>query len=293
MFPNRKLYLEPLEERKLLAVTVNFNPGSGLLSISGDAAGDEVRVEGLGRPGGLEIEINNVLHGSFNAVRRVNASLGAGDDTLHVGALQIGSSLSINMGAGKDEFDLDTTTSPTGLSVNGPAFIGGSVTINMGGDAADYIDWDTTFEHGITIGGNVTLSNVADVDLDGDGSSPLAQAIDIAIGGNVVIGLTSFGDANGDGESLSLKDVNFGGTTTINGSSTADVVRINNSNFARRLNVNLGGGADRLLFGSLPDRNFFADRVTLNAGSGIDTLDENIWNNFLVPPIVSNFEDVV
>lgn len=289
----KSLRFEALEDRRVLAITLNFNPTSGLLSIQSNSASDFVQVEGMGRPGALEIESNGTVLNRFEGVQRINASMGGGDDGLFFGAVFIGGSIVANMGSGKDVFDLDATTTSIGFSVDGPSFVGGSVTANMGGNAEDYVNVDAAGADGVTIGGNFTVNQAADVDFDGDGMSVLFQANDICIGGNLSIGLAMFTDVSMDGANLELRDVNVGGMTSIQGSSAGDLVRIFNSSFGRKLSVNLMAGNDTLDFGGLSDRNYFADRVTLYGGSGNDTLNENDFNVFVIPAIVTQFETFI
>jgi hypothetical protein len=281
---------ERLEDRMLLAVSVTTGK-KGLLKIVGDAAGDEVEIEGTGNASEVEVFVNTVSVGTFSGIKTIKGNLGAGDDGLFVAAINIGGALDFNMGAGADEFFVDDQGS-SGGNPDGPVFIGGSVIINFGGNPGDYADWEPGAVSGITIGNNVTLAGVADVNLLGNGGDSGVQVGDINIGGFLKITLNGAGNVAGDSAEALVDDVNVGGTTILNGSASAETIRVEVSSFARRVAVSLGAGDDLLDIGTGGPNRFNAD-VVANFGAGTDTVDDQPGNFFAVPPIARKGPEII
>jgi len=283
------MQFERLEDRTLLSVTATLSAKKGILTIKGDGASDNVNLEGTGLQGQVDVIVNGASIGVFSGVKTIRANMGAGDDGLFVAALNIGGTLTVNMGAGADEFDLDDDPSFYAAT---DSLIGGSVLVKMGGNAGDYVDWDNDAGFGITIGNNVLIAGAADVDLNGDGGSSGVQAADIHIGGYLKITLNGSGNVAGNSADLYMDDVDVGGTTIITGSGSADLIRIEESAFARRVAINLKGGDDTLDLDQ-PGFNRFSAAALFNGAKGFDTLDEDAANVFLVPPVIRGFEVIV
>lgn len=279
----RRLHFERLEDRRLLAVTVNFSSSTGQLNIFGDGASDAVAIDGRGVMGRVSVQVNGAVRLVPQGVNSINVVMGAGSDVLDISALLIGGSLTVNMGSGSDRVDLDNMANLAGGGVSGNMFIGGHTTINMGGNAGDLVEFDQSNLFSNFIGGNLTLLLVADVNLNGNGASFQTDNSDITVGGSLTVGLTPFGDVNGDFITVDIDDLNVGGFTTITGSSAADVVRFTDSSFVRNVNISLLGGSDVLNIGATGNPNRFQAQIAFYGGSGTDTLDNTGANQFAFP----------
>jgi len=86
--PSRKLAVETLENRCLLAVSAFLPSGGNLLNIVGDDADDQIRLTRQETTGEAHIEglggttINGLAEVSFSGIRNVDIDLGDGDDCL-------------------------------------------------------------------------------------------------------------------------------------------------------------------------------------------------------------------
>lgn len=284
---NTALGFERLEDRMLLAVTVTLGAKKGILTITGDADSDTVDIEGEGTSGLVEVFVNGGSVGTFAGVKTIRANMGAGDDTIFISAVHIGGAVVLNMGAGADEVDFDDNRGIQGGSVE--TLIGGALLIYMGGNAGDFVEMDNIGGFGIEIGNNLLIAGAADVDLDGDGGGAGNQAADINIGGFLKISLNGSGDVGGNSADLFMDDVNVLGTTIINGSASGDLIRIEESNFVRRVEINLKGGDDLLDLDQSGINRFNAATV-FAGGAGFDTLDRDAGNIFVIAPVEKGFE---
>lgn len=286
----RMLRMESLEDRRLTAVTTVFNAGTGLLRLTGNAADDYVNIEGTGDVGSMFVFVHGVQQGNvLRGVRSIDANLAGGNDRLGVTAVQIGGSLTVNMGIGNDIFGMGTTPFYSSAP-DGPVIIGGSVQATMGNNPIDWVVWNSE-SIGIFVGGNVNITQVTDVSFYGSGTTLLTELSDIHIGGNLVLSVSAYGEVTGDGNKVRLSNVNVCGTTTIQGSSAPDRVQITDSAFVRRVNIQLGAGNDWLgLDGGFFERNAFGHHVNFQGGGGDDTIDEYSLNIFAIPPDVLSFE---
>lgn len=284
----RHLQFERLEDRVLL--TVNIVQRGGTLFLTGDNAGDDVRLEGTGAMGEMYVSVNGgaaVLH---TGVRNINARFGSGDNDLNLDGVQIGGNLVANMGLGNDEVDIDNDSAMAGDAF--PVFIGGSVILNLGGQMEDFVEFDTDggAEDGITIGRHLIINGAADIDLDGDGGSSDSESDDINIGGNLLITSRTALDFDGDGFTVQLEDCNVGGAVIMNLGNDEDLVAIGHSSFGSNVSISLGGGDDTLDIDSSGDSNLFARRLTVNGGLGLDTFDTDAGNVLVTPATLRNLE---
>lgn len=282
------LNFERLENRQLLTVTVGFQPKQALLTLAGDAGISTVDIEGTGVPGQVDVFVDGVAMGTFSGVRSIKGNLFAGNDTLRLAAVNIGGSVNVKMGFGDDEFDVDNTPD-VGASPDGSVYIGGSVFVSFAKQSGDCVTWDCDAGLlGITIQQNVTLTGVADVDLNGGGASFNTEPNDIHIGGFALISLTGLGTA----PHVEMDNVNVGGVTTLGGSALADTIEISDSSFFK-VNAVLGGGNDVLDLELPAGPNRFGGAVVIDFGAGIDTLDNQAANVFLVSPVVKKGPEVL
>ena len=131
----RRLQVESLENRELMAGNVSVSVQNGNLYITGDAARNHVEVRqsspGVFRVNGVTIggaatKINNATNGVFttSAVRgNVVISLGGGDDQLNFGTgdnrvINVPNNLSIDMGSGSDFLSIRDVKTGGNLGVN-------------------------------------------------------------------------------------------------------------------------------------------------------------------------------
>jgi len=124
---------EHLELRILPTVKVNFNPGSGLLKITGDNAANEITLDGLGVSGQLQLYIDGVHFDDFSGVTSVKAKLKAGDDRLLYNAVLVTGDFSAKLGKGADEFDVDDVIN-IGTGPDSIANFGSNLTVDFGGN---------------------------------------------------------------------------------------------------------------------------------------------------------------
>jgi hypothetical protein len=273
---------ERLEDRTLLAISVTLNVKKGILNLAGDLAGDTVTVVGTGVQGSVEVFVNAVSQGTFVGVRTINATLGAGDDTLNVNAVRIADSLLVNAGAGADTVTIHDLG--FGLHLAQQVNIGGSVSIGMGGDAGDLVSIHDDTGLGVRVGGALKILTVADVDIDGNGGTFASQASDVSVGGELRIELSGKGDVNADGKEIDIDDLNVTGSTALNGSEQVDRIEISDSTFTGKFTSTLGGGNDLLdLDTGAGDQSRFLSSVAVDFGAGTDTLDNNPLNTFTSP----------
>ena len=276
-----------LETRNLMAVTTAFNPVTGILSLTGDAAADTVDIEGNGKYGGMEVYVGGVLRGTFLGVRSIQGIMGPGNDVVNIAAVALGGGINIHMGKGENEVDIDNTPD-VGASLDDNVFIGGSLTLSFGPDVIDRVDADSdSATHGLYVGRNVTINNAEDVDLNGDGTTFGVEVQDFMIGGTLVIGLSLAG-------SVLLDDVNVGGVVTITGSEGIDTVTMTDSSFVSLVSVALRGGNDTLdIDGGAGEANIFQGGLVVRGGLGTDTFDTFADNVFGIAPTVAGIESTV
>jgi hypothetical protein len=206
----KRLGIEHLEVRRLMAVTTALN--SGTLTITGDAAADDIAVVGTANPGEITVTgrngttINGTPDGSVTipgVTGQLLVNLGDGENLLNVDNTYIADQIQITTGAGNDRLILAAASpvSPAqGLVINTGAgndtvlqdrvYVGGIGNLDTG-DGADVVRW---------IGVSARLALVAHLG-DGDnsffGSGVSAQGIGVraGTGGNSMALVLSY--ANG------------------------------------------------------------------------------------------------
>jgi hypothetical protein len=275
--------VEPLETREMLAVALSFNPNSGLLKVSGDAASDLVFIDGRGFMGGIEVFYNGVIEGQYRGVNKLKVNMGAGDDQVIIRTLQIGGSLTANMGTGQDELSIDLIGSIR------PVFVGSHVTVNMGGNEGDLFKFRGSPTYGASVGGNVKVVGAAVALFGFDSGDSFFAADDVSIGGNLTVQLK----ASTGAPIIGLTNINVGGVTTLKGTALDDDVSITDSTFARRVAINLGAGDDFLEADITGDYNRFHGKVKINGGRGNDTFDNSTSNFFSFAVGLVSVENVI
>jgi len=290
--PTRIFYIAPAEQlelRILPTVKVNFNPGSGLLKITGDSADNRIDIDGLATPGSMEVFVNNTLFDDFAGVKSIKVTLKDGNDTLFMGAVKIPGNLTVNLGDGADELDIDNIPN-LGTGPNGVVNIGGFVKANLGGDADDLLD----FDDGIVITGSATFTGVADADFNGDGTDfQIQNADDITFLSNLTIKFSGFGDENNDNLELDFDNVNVQGTTILDGTNEIERFDFTNCSFGN-FNANMDDGDDLInINNGAAQKNSFLAQANFRGGDDNDTLLKGLDNLFALPELITGFETVV
>lgn len=281
---------EQLELRVLPTVNVAFNPNSGLLKITGDNADNNISIEGKAADGSVDVFINGVFFDDFSNVRSINANLKDGDDQLLLAAVRIPGNLTVNLGDGADELDIDSQPNST-ANPDAVVRIQGAVKVNLGGDAGDLLDFDDA----IVIGGNALFSGVADVDFNGDGTSVTPELDDdITFLANLTIKFSGHGDANSDDLELDFDNVNVQGVTLLDGSDDVERFEITRSTFVSQFNADMDDGNDSIdINNGAAQKNVFLSLANFRGGDDADILYRGIDNYFAQSPFVSGFEAVV
>jgi hypothetical protein len=280
--------VESLEGRWLMAGNVTATLNNGRLSIIGDAAANAVAVFEDHSTGMLEVlgltdvgtmatpgsatTVNGGASAEFSGVNSLKVDLKGGDNSFLLTDATLSGSVRIETGHGNDNVvigampdvnpaALDTTRIPSELIATTfhQVSIGGNLYIDTG--AGD----DQVIEAGVTItgsdyvdGGRGNNSIFLDVFTDTVDSLP-------ALGVNVGKTLAIQGGRRGS-ETVGLNTVTSS-RAYITGSSGADQVTIQNSNFDK-LGVSLGRGDDSL---DISDTTT-TDDTYLHGGKGDDTL---------------------
>ncbi len=281
---------ERLEDRLLLAVSVTQS-SQGILKIIGDSADNEIRIDGTGTPGQMEVFVQGVSAGVFSGVTAIQAKLRVGNDSLFLSAVDIDGDVNANLGDGGDLLSIDTDPD-LGAGPAADVSIGGSVIGFFGNDAGDAASFETNVGGvglGISIGGSVSLQGITAVALDGNGTDFNVQPDDISIGGFLKITGTGTG-----GSLIAMDDVNVGGLTEVNLGIGVDAFFVTDCRFTGRVEMVLGSGDDLLdLDGGAGEQNRFGAAVSLHGGGGTDTLDQSAANVFAVTPVLKKFETLV
>jgi hypothetical protein len=269
------LCFERLENRILPAVTAVFNASQALLTLTGDDAGDSVRLVGGTSHGQVEVFINDVTQGAFTGVQTIRANLGGGDDALDVQSVRIAQDFVVNAGEGDDAV-VFRDTQPYRV------FIGGKLSINLGGNPGDDVSIRDENGSGIVVHEDLIIVGAADVELDGNGgsSSSVPQPADVILQGKLSVSLSGHGDVNGDGDEIELNDVAVVGNTLLKGSEAMDRVEIASSIFTKgKVKIVLGDGDDVVdLDEGTGSQNLFYRNVVINFGDGTDTLFDHPQN---------------
>lgn len=279
---------EQLELRILPTVNVSFNENTGLLKITGDNAANRIDLDGV-NPGHFELFIDNTLFDNFTSVDAVKINLKGGDDLLYFNAFRLIGSLTVNMGSGADELDMDNSIN-FGSGSDGPTYIENAVKINMGGDVGDLVDFDGN----IGFNGDVAIKGVSDVDFDGAGTLHTLEAnLDIFFNRTLKIDFAKSGDVNGDNLTLDFDNVYNTQGVTINGSNLSDTLQITRSYFFFPAKLSLSGGDDNVdIDNGAANKNEFLSGLIANGGSGNDTFQKGLDNLFGTPEVITAFETV-
>lgn len=236
----------------------------GKLVVIGESLDDVIHVEGSDALGEITVleGVSPTLVGSFIGVQDIEIKTGDGNDAVNVSGVEIGGSLKAKLGAGVDFLRIDD------LLVDGvterATFIGAKVAAALGDQAGDSFECRTqTVDGGIRIGGGVDIRGATSVTLDGIGSSGDSDPSDIFIGGSLVV-------RSKLGTTVTVDDVNVGGTASIRLGNNPDFIEIDDAHFSRNVDLRMGGGDDVLRF---EDSVEFNANLSINGGSGLDKIE--------------------
>jgi hypothetical protein len=285
----KRLQVEQLESRTMLAGNVTAHVAGGTLTIHGDDFNNTISVESF--PGGAVqvrgfddfLGFPTAVNGAPNGVRLfygvgndIIIHMKGGDDTVRVSNLVVGRHLTIDMGSGRDELvtGRDEITGPTRFAGTpaGPLYVSGEMKIHMGTED-DYL-----FQSDVHVWGKTTIDLGAGNDIM-VGARPAGSGANIEYFSDLVI-LPKEGDDNIYIDGLVSRGVTinneFGrmdarinsadvyGKLSIESRQFNDIVSITATNVRGEVHTNLREGHD--LF------NFFgiASKITLHTGSGND-----------------------
>jgi hypothetical protein len=236
----------------------------GKLVVIGESLDDVIHVEGSDALGEITVleGVSPTLVGSFIGVQDIEIKTGDGNDAVNVSGVEIGGSLKAKLGAGVDFLRIDD------LLVDGvterATFIGAKVAAALGDQAGDSFECRTqTVDGGIRIGGGVDIRGATSVTLDGIGSSGDSDPSDIFIGGSLVV-------RSKLGTTVTVDDVNVGGTASVRLGNAPDFIEIDDAHFSRNVDLRMGGGDDVLRF---EDSVEFNANLSINGGAGLDKIE--------------------
>ena len=276
-------------------VSVTLPSGGGTVVISDVSIGGNVAVSN--GPNGLPMVVSNAeIRGNLN----VTSGSGTAADQLFIDASNIFRNVAFSSGSGNSTFAMSNDANILGnLTLShsdgvdtfdantGQNNVFGSVTVNdgaggstialnglsVGGNLAitngagnDTIAFDNTiFQE--SFGGNVTINNGAGANVVSFvGKSATEQT---RINGNLTISGTTGADV------VVLRDLMIGGATNVSTGANNDTVVINDDTFTGNAKFDLGADNDTLVIdtdNSQPGRTEFLGSLTMNLGSGTDTL---------------------
>jgi hypothetical protein len=297
---SRRLYVENLENRRLLAGDVTVERSGADLYVTGDSLPNTISIESDGSGGvrvigfndqfGQPTSINGTPNGSYRSTNfsgNLFVNMNDGDDQVRLTRLQVQTAV-LNLGAGNDELiaglqsSTETrfgTTAPLRLTVNHDlVVVGGS-----GDDSVRlqsvYIAGSSTIDTGDH---NDTITLLPGV--DGPSLAQTAQRIDVGGTLSIVPGTGSdvvsakavitganliIDDATGP-LTANLTSFRSNGSTLIYATPDNDQINLKEGRAEALLQIISEGGDDILSV-----VNMYADHVVLNAGDGNDRLTLN------------------
>jgi large repetitive protein len=286
----RKLAVESLETRRVLAGNVSAALSGYHLLITGDNLANDITITALpGTPGRVRITpaAGTTLNGlsvplTFPSFGDIRLSMqGASDNVIFNGDAgltdSLPGSLVVDNGEGNNTFTLSDYSIGTNLTVRSGSgvdaitltnnIVGNNITINNG-HANGFGRQTTNVETDNTIGGNLRISNLnGDHDINITGIGPIAVAHDLIIG--------NYGTGLGDDINIEIDNATVGNNFIMNNRSVSNTL-INNLTVERNVTIRNSSG-DNVV--NLESGNTFgtsaADRFSLLNGIGSNTVDIN------------------
>jgi hypothetical protein len=301
----RKLFLESLEGRSLMAGNVFVSNNLGELVITGDSGANEVTVTQVllnGSPvpgryfitgqndtrifgtnngfvqttvtgdirinlgaGSDRLTVGNGVNGNFIAPRDLSINMGEGNNTVLVNRVSVRDDASIVTGAGSDSVTVRATV---GIE---PGVDFGLNDLNIStGNRNDVVRIENTF-----VRQNLTV--------DAAGTDAFTDIVDFIVGN--VGGDTSISTGAGN-DLIRVSEVGFNDDLTVNAGTGNDTVTISASEMDELIAF-MGAGNDRLTLLSTTGQ-----RASLNGGSEFDRFDLSGDSQFVQFPQPVSFEDI-
>ena len=276
-----QLGMESLEARELYAGNVLASVNSvGTLLITGDNSSNCVWVDQYTQGGqdylwvhacpGDSTKINGLLGGQFtvakNAVKGISASLAGGDDSFAFGpqgGASVDGPLSIYMGSGKDQVEIDPYSKIKGMLTINTASGDDKVTLNVA-----------------TVTGKTTILTGADKD-----KIQVLGATNLK--GDLMI------DSGTGADQVHLEHSQVGGTALIQTGDDSDIVCLNHMTFDKKVDVLLGSASGFLAFDVLDVHDStFKGAFHADGEQDGDIFDDDN-NVFQGPKTVDHFESFV
>jgi hypothetical protein len=295
--------LEKLEDRVLLAVDVDLN-GTTLV-ITSDGDDDTVFVYGYGA-GDVAVYVDENSDGViddafyYSGVRNIKITMGDGDDTAIAYGLDISGNLDVRLGDGDDQFLLTDYDGAYYNDIDGKVSIRGEDGDDIVAIAGADIDKTLTIDTGdgddaVSIG-----NDAGGVYAYGFGF--YSATGDLNVDGNVSIKLGD-GDDYNNIEPYDYYAVNFGSNLTIDAGDGDDYVEFGDGGYdyvvtvEGKTNIKLGDGDDYLQFEDYSANGYatitFEDDVKLDGGRGNDDIVYGLVEvDFQGKVSVKNFEDI-
>jgi hypothetical protein len=249
-----KLGVETLEARTVLNATVTLGAaGQGVaIAAAVDNGNDTIKVFQVGN----KLEISDTGNLTLN---NLGPAANVISHTKHL----------IVLAKGVGHGDLTIAAGQADKVTVSKITIGGDLTINTAGKAA------------VTLTG-VAVNGETEINLNGVSSTKADLTIT-----NSHLGLKA--DITTTGSNLvTVTGSKFGGDVTYTGAVGSnggrDVVATKNNQFFGKVNINTGADNDRVVALT----SFFGKNVTLNGGTGTNTLNQS-GNNFQQNPVIVNF----
>jgi len=282
--------IRSLESRVLLAGNVSASlSAAGTLTINGDSNNNRIDItdDGLGtivvhEDAGGSVNGSNDIEFNSADVKNVVINGRAGNDDVRVVDLDISGFLTANLGAGMDDFSVDTSHIGGKLTILGSVGndhidlftteVDGATYINSDG-GSDQVHFQDFLAHGIV----TVLTGVGDDEVEiFDGASTFDQAVKVLTDGG-----SDYVRA-GDGTT-------FDGSVTVKTGGNADLVEASTSTFNGDVTVLLGAGADEITLTG----NTFNQSVFLDGGANQDILFNDGTNIFASTPTIKRIETTV
>lgn len=297
MLLSRRLFVEGLEDRRLLAGDVTVTRSGADLYVTGDNLSNTISIESDGN-GGVRVNgfndasaaptsINGTPNGTFQSpafTGSVFVVMNDGDDEVRLTRLQV-KTASINLGAGNDDL-------VAGLQAVGEARFGNSTAvrlsvsenltiIGLGGDddirlQSVYVAGSTVIDTGeqndnITllpaIGGATLADTSGRIDVGGTLTIVPGNGADNVSAQAVITGSNFVIDDAGGPLTADLTSFRSNGSTYIYGSPQADEIIIADGRAAALMQIITEGGDDHVAV-----RDTYAGNLNINMGDGNDRL---------------------
>lgn len=286
----KRLRLEPLEHRQMMAGNVTASISNGDLIVDGDDLNNAITIESAGTNTVQVRGFNDTLgsatsvNGSPNALQIFSGFTGSvvvringGDDLVRVTNLVVNGSVIVDLAGGADEAVLgrDSATGDLRFAAtpSGPLYVTGGVVITAGAGNDNVVQSDLHIQDGGTTdlgAGNDTLtvrrppSSAANVEyagsyfmLPGDGDDSL-NVTGLVVGGSLTVD-----DATGV-TTLNMTSMGVGVNFSVFTDQLNDQINISATNTHQTLNIVTEGGADYVNVSAI------ADLFLLNTGAAND-----------------------